>query len=308
MGQIRLTYADVEEAAKTVATELVELASDTEILLYAIPRGGVPAAYLVAKALAGYGIETVFVDDPMDADAIIDDIVDSGATRETFHDKYAKPFYALIDKTESFEKEIYPKNWVIFPWETGTEETNGVEDNIRRIMQFIGEDTKREGLQETPARVTRALKHWFSGYDQDPAAILKSFEDGAEGCDEMVVVDEIPFFSHCEHHIAPIFGTATIAYIPNRRIIGLSKIPRLLEIYARRMQVQERLTNQVAEALMEHLQPLGCGVVIKARHFCMESRGIEKIGSTTVTSALRGVFKTDPSTRSEFLMLAHRGR
>lgn len=306
MGQIRLTYADVEEAAKAVAAALVPLVEDNVISIYAIPRGGVPAAYLVAKALAGYGIEAVFVDDPTGADAIIDDIVDSGATRGAFHEKYAKPFYALIDKTESFEKEIYLKNWVIFPWENSVKELNGIEDNIRRIMQFIGEDPEREGLRETPERVTRALLHWFSGYNQDPAAVLKTFTDGAEGCDEMVVVEEIPFFSHCEHHMAPIFGTAAIGYIPDRRIIGLSKLPRLLEVFARRMQVQERLTNQVAEALMEHLQPRGCGVVIKARHFCMESRGIEKIGSSTVTSALRGVFKTDPSTRSEFLALARK--
>jgi GTP cyclohydrolase I len=297
----------VEEAADSVAAELVHLENDNKLLVYAVPRGGVPAAFLIAKALVGYGIETVFVDDPLDADVIVDDIVDSGATRGAFHEKYSKPFYALIDKTESLEKEIYRKNWVVFPWENGLEESNGIEDNIRRIMQFIGEDPDREGLRETPERVTRALKHWFSGYDQDPATVLKTFTDGAEGCDEMVVVADIPFFSHCEHHMAPVFGTATIGYIPSEKIIGLSKLPRLLEVFARRMQVQERLTNQVAEALMEHLQPLGCGVVIKARHFCMESRGIEKMGSTTTTSALRGVFKTEPSTRSEFLALAHKG-
>lgn len=181
------------------------------------------------------------------------------------------------------------------------------KEAVFTLLEFIGEDPQREGLLDTPARVIKAMKHWFKGYDQDPADVLKVFQDGAEGCDEMVVIEDIPFFSHCEHHMAPIFGTATIGYIPDGKIIGLSKIPRLLEIFARRMQVQERLTNQVAEALMKHLEPLGCGVMIRARHFCMESRGIEKIGSSTITTALRGVFKEQLATRNEFLAVARKG-
>jgi len=131
------------------------------------------------------------------------------------------------------------------------------------------------------------------------------FEDGAEGCDEMVAVVNIPFYSKCEHHLADIFGTATIAYIPNGKIVGLSKLNRVLGIYARRLQVQERLTVQVVDALMDNLQPRGAGVVIKARHMCMESRGVCQQGHHTVTSALRGVFKDQPSTRAEFLALAN---
>ena len=181
-----------------------------------------------------------------------------------------------------------------------------VEDAIRTILFNIGDDPNREGLLETPKRVAKAMGHWYQGYMQAPFDVLKVFEDGAEGCDEMVVVENIPFFSHCEHHMAPFFGTATIAYIPNGKIIGLSKIPRLLQIFARRLQVQERLTNQVAEALMEHLEPLGCGVMVTARHLCMESRGVQLSGSSTTTTALRGVFKEQLSTRNEFMTIARK--
>ena len=184
-------------------------------------------------------------------------------------------------------------------------------DNVADMLLRIEpneEGDLRQGLQETPERVAKAWEEWTSGYGKDPAAILKVFEDGAEGCDEMVVVSDIPFYSKCEHHMADIFGTATVAYIPDGKIVGLSKLPRLVDIFARRLQVQERLTNQVAQALMEHLKPKGCGVVIRARHMCMESRGINKPGSYTTTSALHGVFRDNPEVRSEFLSLARNGK
>lgn len=176
---------------------------------------------------------------------------------------------------------------------------------VRQLLRELGEDPDRPGLKETPARVMRAWREdWASGYGKDPAAILKTFEDGAKGVDEMVVVRSLEFYSHCEHHMAPFFGQAHIAYIPSGRIVGLSKLGRLLDIFAKRLQVQERLTNEVANALMTHLQPLGCGVVVEAKHFCMCSRGVQKQHSTTVTSALRGVFLEKPEVRSEFMALA----
>lgn len=181
---------------------------------------------------------------------------------------------------------------------------------VKTLMRFLGEDIEREGLIETPERVIRAMKVWYSGYkvkDSDLSSLLKVFEDGSEGCDGMVVVRELPFYSHCEHHMVPIFGTATIGYLPDKHIVGLSKLSRLLDVFARRMQVQERLTTQVADALMTHLQPLGCGIIVTARHLCMESRGIEKQGHATQTSALRGVFKTKPEVRAEFLSLRNSG-
>lgn len=181
---------------------------------------------------------------------------------------------------------------------------NIVEECVREIIDHIGDTSDREGLLETPKRFRKALDQWFGGYGQDPAEVMKVFEDGGESYDQMVVVKDIPIYSHCEHHIAPIFGTATIAYIPNGKIVGLSKLSRLADIFARRLQVQERLTQQIADALQEHLEPLGVGVMIKARHMCMESRGICQQGHHTITTALHGAMKDETGTRAEFLELA----
>lgn len=186
------------------------------------------------------------------------------------------------------------------------------EDNklvtIRRatanILAVLDPNHSREGIRETPDRVAKAWLEWTRGYDVDIAALLKTFEDGAERYDEMVLVKDIPIYSKCEHHLADIFGTASIAYIPSAKVVGLSKLSRLADAFARRLQVQERLTVQIADALDEHLAPKGVAVLIRARHMCMESRGICQQGHHTVTSALRGVFKNDPSARAEFLSQA----
>ena len=174
----------------------------------------------------------------------------------------------------------------------------------RRLLKHIGEDPSRQGLLDTPHRVEQAWAHWTSGYASNPADILKVFEDGAEQVNELIVVRGIPVYSHCEHHLAPFFGTATIGYTPNGKIVGLSKLTRLVDCFAKRLQVQERLTIQVAEALMEHVQPLSVGVVVRCRHMCMESRGIRTPGEETVTSALLGEMRTNLGLRSEFLALA----
>lgn len=177
----------------------------------------------------------------------------------------------------------------------------------RDLLAQVDPDPARAGLAETPMRVAKAWQFWTSGYRLDPAEVLKVFEDGAEQCDEMVVRKHVPIYSHCEHHLAPIIGEAVIAYIPNGKIVGLSKLDRLADVFARRLQVQERMTNQIAEALYTYLQPAGCGVVIKARHMCMESRGVCHQNSDTTTCALRGVFKDDARVRAEFLSLAYNG-
>lgn len=172
------------------------------------------------------------------------------------------------------------------------------------LLSVIDPNPEREGLVDTPTRVAKAWGHWTSGYDIDIAALLKTFEDGSENYDEMVLVKDIPIYSKCEHHLADIFGTATIAYIPDGKVVGLSKLSRLADAFARRLQVQERLTVQIADALVEHLAPKGVGVLIRARHMCMESRGICQQGHHTVTSALRGVIKTEPAARAEFMQVA----
>lgn len=169
------------------------------------------------------------------------------------------------------------------------------------LEKIAGENPSREGLSETPARMARAWLEWTAGYGRDPASVLKTFGDGA--CNEMVFQGGIQFYSLCEHHAAPFFGVAHIGYIPNGRIVGLSKMARLVDVFARRLTVQERLCNQVADAMQDNLQPLGVGVVMQARHLCLESRGVQKPGTVTVTSALRGVIMDKPDVRAEFLSM-----
>ncbi|MET0858518.1 MAG: GTP cyclohydrolase I FolE [Telluria sp.] len=178
------------------------------------------------------------------------------------------------------------------------------ENDWRRLLSSFGEDPDRPGLVETPARVSKAWKHWTSGYDQDPVTLLKAFEDGAEQYNELIVVRGIPVYSHCEHHLAPFFGKATIGYLPNGKIVGLSKLTRLVDCFAKRLQVQERMTIQIANALMEVLEPKAVGVVIKCRHLCMESRGIRTPGEETITSAMLGELQPNLGLRTEFLALA----
>lgn len=175
------------------------------------------------------------------------------------------------------------------------------EKLIRALIEHIGEDPEREGLKDTPRRVIASYEKLFSGYQQKPEDVLTVFGD--ELYDEMIVVKNIEFYSMCEHHMMPFFGQAHIGYIPDGKIIGLSKLPRLVEIYARRLQNQERLTNQIAKALYEILKPKGVGVIMEAKHFCMMARGVEKQNSEVTTSALLGLFKKEQNTRSEFLKL-----
>ncbi|MCM0045158.1 MAG: GTP cyclohydrolase I FolE [Burkholderiaceae bacterium] len=178
------------------------------------------------------------------------------------------------------------------------------EHDWRRFLRSIGEDPDRPGLAETPARVVKAWKHWTSGYGQNPSDVMKAFEDGAEDYNELIVVRNIPVYSHCEHHLAPFFGKATVGYLPKGKIVGLSKLTRLVECFSKRLQVQERLTMQVANALMEILEPRAVGVVIRCRHLCMESRGIKTAGEETVTSTMLGELQQNLGMRTEFLDLA----
>lgn len=178
------------------------------------------------------------------------------------------------------------------------------EHDWRRLLTSLGENPDRPGLHETPARVAKAWKHWTSGYGQDPVEVLKAFEDGAEEYNELIVVRGIPVYSHCEHHLAPFFGKATVGYLPNGKIVGLSKLTRLVDIFSKRLQVQERMTMQIANALMEVLEPKAVGVVVKCRHMCMESRGIRAIGEETITSTLLGELQPNLALRTEFLALA----
>jgi GTP cyclohydrolase I len=176
-----------------------------------------------------------------------------------------------------------------------------VEAALRTLIRWAGDDPEREGLLDTPARVARAFEEFFAGYGQDPALILQRTFAETDGYDEMVVLRGIRFESHCEHHLAPIVGHAWVGYVPDGRVVGISKLARVVEAYAKRLQIQEKMTAQIANTIDEVLKPRGVGVVIKASHQCMTTRGVHKPGSDLVTSRMLGCFRDDPLTRQEFL-------
>jgi GTP cyclohydrolase IA len=180
----------------------------------------------------------------------------------------------------------------------------GIADLVRKMLVQLGEDPNREGLRRTPERYEKALRFLTSGYRQDPEKLLNGAMFSV--CyDEMVVVRDIELYSLCEHHLLPFFGKCHVAYIPNKKVVGLSKIARLVNMFARRLQIQERLTSQIANAIQEKLSPQGVGVIVEARHLCMVMRGVEKQHSTATTSAMLGVFRDNKQTRDEFLSLVH---
>jgi len=177
------------------------------------------------------------------------------------------------------------------------------EAAVRTLLKWAGEDPNREGLLDTPSRVARAYKEFFAGYSRDPEEILSTTFSETEGYDEMVVLRDIRVESHCEHHMVPIIGRAHVAYLPNRRVVGLSKLARVVEVYAKRLQIQEKLTAQVANTINDILEPKGVAVVIEATHMCMAMRGVHKSEARMVTSRMLGAFRDDPSTRREFLSM-----
>ena len=187
---------------------------------------------------------------------------------------------------------------------TGTPaEIAAAQAHVRGILRFIGEDVKREGLVDTPARVVRALSEHFSGYALDPGQYLARTFKEVEGYDELVLVSDIELYSHCEHHMVPFVGKAHVAYVPNGRVVGLSKIARVVDVFAKRLQVQEKLTKQIGDAIQTHLKPQGVAVILQCQHFCMCYRGVKKHGSWTTTSKLHGLFLQDPAARMELLTL-----
>jgi GTP cyclohydrolase IA len=180
-----------------------------------------------------------------------------------------------------------------------------VEQAFREVFRWIGEDPDRDGLRETPNRLARAFQEYFAGYRQDPEEILQKTFEETEGYDEMVVLRGIPFESHCEHHVAPIIGRAWVAYVPDCRVVGISKLARVVEAYAKRLQIQERLTAQVANTIEKVLKPQGVAVVVKAAHHCMSSRGVHMHGTDLVTSRMLGCFRDNAMSRQEFMSMVH---
>jgi GTP cyclohydrolase I len=186
---------------------------------------------------------------------------------------------------------------------TGKPTRDEVENAVRTIIRWAGDDVSRDGLHETPARVTRAYEEYFKGYGEDPEEILQKTFEEIEGYDEMIVLRGIRFESHCEHHMAPIIGRAWVGYIPNGRVVGISKLARVVDAFAKRLQIQEKMTAQIANTIENVLQPQGVGVIIKAEHHCMTTRGVHKPGTDLVTSRMLGVFRDNPISRQELLSM-----
>ena len=229
---------------------------------------------------------------------IVDDLIDSGKTLSKFKGNDKAVLFVKNNKEKQVTYYMEKTNeWIKFPDEKDDE----VQDHITRVMQYIGEDTSREGLIETPKRVQRALDEIFAGYKQNPKDLMKTFTQGT--CKEMVILKNCEFYSTCEHHMFPFFGHISIGYIPNKKVIGISKLARLVDLYAKRMQIQERMTTQIADTIMKELDAKGVYVVCEGVHFCMRSRGVKKQDASMITSAVRGIFQKDAKARQEFLSL-----
>lgn len=303
--KVQLTWTDVDGLANNVVNSILDslpslMLTPSLLRAYPVPNGGIPAALSIQNAFHKRPSPSrmLITEDPAEADVILDDIVDSGATKKKFK---GKRFFALIDKlAPRIITAAADTHWYVFPWERAIRQ-DGPEDNIIRILQYIGEDPTREGLKDTPKRVIKSYNELFGGYKQDPSELLTVFEDGA--CDEQVILKGIEFVSHCEHHMLPFYGTAHVAYIPDKRVIGVSKLVRLLEVYSNRLQIQERLCQQVTDSLDVHLTPKGSACIIEAKHMCMMCRGVRKQGSVMITSSLTGIYKSDPAARMELMSL-----
>jgi len=308
MGEkVFIDWVACQSRANMIACDM-EIAAQTFFIgaeylsIYGVPRGGIAVSFLVAEALNVRGnlvARVVFSSE--DADFIVDDIIDTGKTKK-LHDRLIGEgrFFALVDK----QKNPDPF-WYVFPWEGS--EVASAEDIPLRFLQFIGENVERDGLKDTPARIIRSWGELYAGYKMDPDSILSTAFDNEEGYDEMVILRDIEFYSTCEHHALPFYGKVHIAYVPQEKgkVVGISKLARLVECFARRLQIQERLTKQISDSIQRNLNPQGVAVFIEAQHFCMTSRGVKKQGSTMVTSSLLGCMRLDAA-RMEFLLLAKR--
>lgn len=269
--------------------------------VYGIPQGGTVPAIALAMRLK---IPLVDKMRPGQNVLVVDDLIDSGATIKQYNQeaiavlgakshsptKYGHPLFCA---------EQFADEWIHFWWEP--EPDKDPMKLVTRMLEYIGEDPNRDGLLETPERVVRSFDRLYGGYKLDPVKVMKTFEQ--KEYDEMVILKDITLHSTCEHHMLPFSGVAHIAYIPNGRVLGVSKLVRVLEIFARRLQIQERICDQVTAALMKHLRPLGAACVISARHSCMTARGVEQQSSLMVTSSLKGVFLEKSEVRAEFMSM-----
>lgn len=288
-----MTWSEVFERLTRIANGI------GDVRVYGVPRGGA----VVAGMLGALDKSITPVADPDACNVFVDDIIDSGRTRDEWLKSYpGAPFRALVDKTGA--DGTLEHRWVVFPWEL-RDETADLEDTVTRQLEWIGEKPTREGLVGTPRRYLKALQEMTAGLHMDPAEPLKVTFDEAH--DEIVCVAGINFVSVCEHHLLAFTGTIDFAYIPAGKIVGLSKIPRMVDALARRPQVQERLVTQIADTFVRALAPRGVMVIASATHSCMSCRGVRSNGSM-VTSVVRGIFKEQAESRAECMALLARAR
>lgn len=311
MKKTAKTYYSIQQFYEDVADVAEEIDKDPRldrlVYVYGVPQGGTVFATALA-AVSKIGLlqidEEQLTNKPAETVLVVDDVIDSGTTRRKYADYtfialHMKPWSGFVPSQAGTRAVHTSEDWIVYWWE-GQQERS-IRDSVVRQLQFIHEDPEREGLKETPERVIRSWDILYGGYQQSPEDVIKVFED--DNSDEMVLLKDVEFYSTCEHHMLPFFGKAHIAYLPNNRVVGISKLARLLEVYARRLQIQERLGDQVTSALMKHLMPLGAACVLEAQHFCMTARGVQKQNSIMVTSSLKGVFRKDARARSEFMGL-----
>lgn len=282
-----LSYDELQQRAEIVCKEILSNNDlPGKVCIYGIPRGGVSAAILVNNFFDGK-IESCLVHDIALADIIIDDIRDSGNTVTRYKKlNTSAKIYTLIDKLGKDSE--YKNVWFVFPWESSDE--HSVNDVPMRFIQYIGEDITREGLCGTPERVVKSWNELYSGYDVNINELFTMFED-CNNYDELILLKDCDLYSTCEHHLLPFYGKAHIAYIPNKKIVGISKLIRLMEVYSRRLQIQERIGQQVTSDLVKHLDCKAAACIIEARHLCLLARGVQKQHSTMTTSSLLGIFK-----------------
>lgn len=286
MDKIKITYERLQQDVHTLA-KLIN--KDEYTGLYGIPRGGVPVAILLSSHLG-----LPLVDSIDEGTLIVDDLVDSGKTLEQYDNNDIAVLYTKPHSPQIARYSVNILNgWIEFPYEEDGK--IDAENNFRRILEYLGEDPTREGLVETPKRYIKFMREFLNKDEFN----FTAFEN--EGTDEMIIQKDISFYSLCEHHTAPFFGVAHVAYIPGEKIVGLSKLARTVQHYANRFQNQERITNQVAERLEKELNPRGVAVSITAKHLCMEMRGVKTHDTSTVTTKLTGYFKEKPETRAEFM-------
>lgn len=302
-------YCTWEEFYRGIGTLINSIQPDHYKAVCGVPRGGVPVSLVIGAKL---NLPQVGVDEACARERevlVCDDIIDSGATRSKFPNNDFIVIHArenMVNQVTAFASTV-GSQWVVYPWESS--KINGPEDAVIRLLQFIGEDPTRQGLVETPRRFIKAYNYMFSGYKKDPTEVVKTFD--CVEYDQIVLLKDIEMYSTCEHHMLPFFGKAHIAYVPNGKVIGVSKLARLLDIFCRRLQIQERIGTQITTTLMEQLEPLGAACIIEATHLCMRMRGVEKQNSVMTTSSLKGVFieqsARGQSARSELMRLVKSG-